>query len=268
MHYIIFIITIFFISLFSCQKVIDINLNEAAPQFVLEASLQEGTSDFRVRVTKTENYFSTNAPTIIQNAVVKLSVDLAPEIILVNENNGYYTASQFKALNDVNYHLSVEVEGKYYKASSYMPKQIILDSISIEKNPSRPFGGKEADSLYTLFCNFKDPVNEINYYQIKTIVNGIPASTGDDILVFDDRFTNGNNIRIPIFTRDFKLNDSVKVYLLTIDKSTFDYFNTLSQIVSNGNNSPAPSNPITNWSGNALGYFGTYSSSGKTVLVK
>jgi len=39
-------------------------------------------------------------------------------------------------------------------------------------------------------------------------------------------------------------------------------------IVSDGNSSAAPANPISNWSENALGYFGAYSVSEITVLVK
>ncbi len=256
------------LGMFSCQQVIDINLNESAPQFVFEAALEEGTHDFKVRATKTGNYFSTEAPTPIKDAIIKLSTEQGGELLLNNENNGYYTLNQYAALNNTDYKLTIQTEGKTFTASSYLPKSVVLDSVSVEKNPPNPFGGEDKDSLFTLFCNFTDPKDEVNYYQIKSVVNGIPSSEGNQILVFDDRLTNGNKIRIPIFTREFKLGDVVEVYLLSIDKKTFDYFNTLLLIVSDSNSSAAPANPISNWSDNALGYFGAYSVSSLNVLVK
>lgn len=256
------------ITLSSCQKVIDIDLNSATPQYVIEAELVEGTQDFRVRVTKTSNYFSTDNVTSVNNATITLKKDNGTPTTLTNEANGYYKTTNYTATNKVNYQLSVAVDGKTFDASSFLPKPVTLDSISIEKSGGRPFGGGKADSSYQLYCNFQDPAGEANYYQIKTTINGVPNDKGGSILVIEDRLTNGNKIRIPIFTTDFKLNDVVEIELLSIDKKVYEYFNTLSTLVSNGNNSAAPANPLTNWSGGALGYFGAFSSSKKTVLVR
>ena len=252
----------------SCQKVIDIDLNTATPQYVIEAELVEGTQDFAVRVTKTSNFFSTDKPTAVTNATVTLKKDSGAAISLIGENNGYYKAAKYTATNKANYTLSVSVDGKSFSASSYLSKPIMLDSIEIEKDNGNPFGGAAADSTYQLYCIFQDPTSETNFYRIKTVVNDKPKNKGENILVIDDRLTNGNRIRIPIFTTEFKLGEKVDVELVSIDKKVHDYYNTLSTLVSNGNNSAAPTNPITNWSGGALGYFGAVSSSKKTVLVK
>ena len=258
------IATIF--TLTSCQEVIEIDLNSATPQYVIEAILVEGTQDFTTRVTQTSNYFSTDKATPITNATITLKKDNGAAITLTNNGDGSYKAAKYSAISAANYTLSVKVDGKTIDASSYLPKPIKLDSVEIEKDNGRPFGG--SDSTYQLYCVFQDPASETNFYQIKTIVNGVPKNKGENILVIDDRLTNGNKIRIPIFTTEFNLNDKVEVELLSIDKKMYDYFNTLSTLVSNGNNSAAPANPITNWSGNALGYFGAYSSSKKAVVVR
>ena len=252
----------------SCQKVIDIDLNAATPQYVIESVLLEGTQDFAVRVTKTSNYFSTDKATSVNNATVSLKKENGAALNLINENNGYYKAVKYTATNKTNYSVTVSVDGKTFEASSYLPKPITLDTVELEKDNGNPFGGAAKDSIYQLYCVFQDPTGETNYYQIKTVVNGIPNDKGENILVFDDRFSNGNKIRIPIFTTEFKLNDKVEIELLSIDKKVYDYFNTLSTLVSNGNNSAAPANPLTNWSNGALGYFGAVSSSKKVVVVK
>ena len=70
--YKIFFTLLTIISFCSCQKVIQVNLNNAKPKFVIEASLYEGTSDFTVRVTKTTSYFANEAIPTVNNANVTL----------------------------------------------------------------------------------------------------------------------------------------------------------------------------------------------------
>jgi hypothetical protein len=87
-------------------------------------------------------------------------------------------------------------------------------------------------------------------------------------LVIEDRLSEGINIILPIFTSIFKLDDKVEVELISMYKKMYDYFNTLSTIISNGGDSAAPANPLSNWSGGVLGYFGAFSFSKKTIVVK
>jgi hypothetical protein len=267
MKKIIYPIIALIITLTSCQKVIDIDLNSATPQYVIEAVLVEGTQNFEVHVTQTSNYFSTDKATSIKNATVTLQKEGGTTVTLANENNGYYTVANYTATNKTNYQLKVVLDGKTFEATSYLAQVVPLDSIKVEKALGRPFGNSN-DSLYQLYCTFQDPASETNFYQIKTIVNGKPNDKGKQILVLDDRLSNGNKISIPIFTTEFKLHDTVQVELLMIDQKVYDYFYTLSNVVGNGNNSAAPTNPISNWSGGALGYFGAFGSSKKEVIVK
>jgi hypothetical protein len=54
-----------------------------------------------------------------------------------------------------------------------------------------------------------------------------------------------------------------------MDKQLNDYFTTLGDILtSDANNSAAPANPNTNWSNNALGYFGAFSTQKKSIRIK
>ncbi|MCB0535714.1 MAG: DUF4249 family protein, partial [Saprospiraceae bacterium] len=41
----------------SCEKVIDVDLNSAAPRTVIEANLKEGDQQFQVLVYQTKDYF-------------------------------------------------------------------------------------------------------------------------------------------------------------------------------------------------------------------
>ena len=55
---------------------------------------------------------------------------------------------------------------------------------------------------------------------------------------------------------------------MSIDKSTYDYYRTLADLLyTNPFFGSTPANPNTNLSNGALGYFGSYSSSFKTLVV-
>ncbi len=64
--------------------------------------------------------------------------------------------------------------------------------------------------------------------------------------------------------------DTVTVELLSIDKATYDYFNTLRDILSSDRaaTSLSPANPNTNLSGGALGYFAAWAIDRKVIILQ
>ena len=67
----------------------------------------------------------------------------------------------------------------------------------------------------------------------------------------------------------FTTGDTVRVDLLSIDKASYDCFNTLNDILTSDRSptSLAPANPNTNLTNGALGYFAAYSISSKMVVL-
>ncbi|HOY18983.1 MAG TPA: DUF4249 domain-containing protein [Haliscomenobacter sp.] len=251
----------------SCTKVIDINLNEADPKIVIEAELVSGTQDFTVKITKTSDFFNPGQPVNIADATVFLKAGTNAPLNLKNDGNGIYTLKNFTATENTSYFLSVTAEGRTYEATDFLPKNVPVDSLSLkvgEKNPFSSVGG--ADS-FEIVVNYKDPLADLNFYRIKSTVNGTPRSEGTKLLVIEDRYSAGAYFRLPIFTDSYELNDHVDVELISMSHAMFDYFTTLALLV-DGSGSPAPTNPTSNWSGGALGYFGAFSVSKKSVLVR
>ena len=141
-----------------------------------------------------------------------------------------------------------------------------LESLSADVSDSNPFSSSGADS-FEVVLHFQDPLADLNFYRIKSTVNGIPRSAGEKLLVLDDRYSAGVYFTLPIFTDSYELRDSVDVELVSMSKAMYDYFATLALLV-DGSGSPAPTNPTSNWSGGALGYFGAFSVSKNSILVK
>jgi hypothetical protein len=69
---------------------------------------------------------------------------------------------------------------------------------------------------------------------------------------------------------DIEPGDTVYVELQHITKDMFNYYNTLNNIVGSGGpmGSSTPYNPISNIKGDALGYFGAYSSSFAFLILQ
>jgi Domain of unknown function (DUF4249) len=264
----IFLPIIALVTFASCTKVIDVNLNSVAPQYVIEGTLMEGTQDFKVRITKTGDYFNPTPPTPVTNAVVSLKKATGAPVSLAHESNGIYKTLNYTAVSNTEYTLSVTVDGKVFEATNFMPKAVPLDDLSVEILPEINRDNDFKADSFQINCLFKDPKNVANFYRVKSIRNGLLSDKGSNLLVVEDRLSDGLDIVLPIYTTNFKLNDKVDVELLSIDKKMFDYFNTLTLIVGGGDGSAAPANPINNWSGGALGYFGAFSVSKKSIVVK
>ena len=58
----------------------------------------------------------------------------------------------------------------------------------------------------------------------------------------------------------------MQVTLAHLDRSTFDYYRTLVDVIDGGG--VAPSNPISNMEGGALGYFGAFSITEDSIVVR
>jgi hypothetical protein len=117
-------------------------------------------------------------------------------------------------------------------------------------------------------AHFQDSVGVQNYYRVLIAKNDTLYNKAFDYYIFDDKIRDGQYIDAPLFTTFFKPGDTVNVELLSMDAGVYDYFNTLSEILtSDANTSAAPANPNSNFNNGALGYFAAYATSKKSIRV-
>ncbi len=251
----------------SCQKVININLNDANPQVVIEAALYEGQHDFKVHVTQTASYFGDDVPAAITDAVVTLNDPNSGVITLNNNGNGWYEVPALTAFPNTRYELNVQANGKSFTASADLPLHTQIDTFS-----TKPFGGfgppdpDQGEQL--LLVHFKDTAGIKNYYRVVITQNNQLLSKPEFYYIFDDQIRDGLPIEAPLFTSLFFKGDSVDVELLGMDAGVYDYFTTLRDVLSgDANTGAAPANPNSNFNNGALGYFAAYSSSKKSIVI-
>lgn len=260
-----------FISLFvfaSCQKVINVNLNNANANLVIEGVLYDGVHDFKVKISKTSSYFGTEPSAMVSNAQVFLVPNGSAPIPVPLFANGEYVLSNFQANTATSYQLNVNVDGKVYSANAYMPPITNLDSLTYELFTG--FGGMGSNEKnYLMKAHLNDTVGTENYYRIITTKNDTLLNKAGDHYLFDDKIRDGQKIDAPLFTTFFKDGDTADIQLLSMDADVYDYLTTLNEIISsNANTSAAPANPNSNFDNGALGYFAAYSVSRKSIRIK
>jgi hypothetical protein len=237
----------------ACKKVINVDLNNAAPQIVIEAEITNQQPPYQVRISRTVNFSASNSFPPVTGAIVKITDSTNGRTFQFNEvDSGRYVTSSFSGIPKHVYNLLVTTGGQQYKATSVMPGTIALDSVTFAENTD--FNNKKDINAVV---NFNDPAGPGNYYQFTERVNGrlIP-----NIFVFEDRLSDGKYIQQPLYNDSsyMKKGDTLLLNMYCIDKGVYDYFFTLMNVTGNNFQSATPANPIGNISNGALGYFSAH----------
>ena len=251
------------ISFFSCEKVIDINLEEADKKIVIEGTVPYGFSNEypEVRISKTKNFKEDNSFTGLGGATVAIQVNDRTVYQLTEVSPGIYKTMQSFGHPNNSYHLTVTLDGNTYTATSTMPSQLVsLDSLWLE---SFSFGG---NTDYTIYPNYKDPAGPGNSYRLIEYQNGVQVK---HTFEQNDEISDGLIITRPLINPDgnLKSGDTVRVDLQCIDANVYKYWYSLDISSTGENQSATPTNPITNINGGALGYFSAFSVSSKTIVI-
>ncbi len=250
--------------LISCQKVINIDLNNSSPQLVVEASISNKPGPYFVKLSQTVSFNNITTIPAVQGANVEISDSSGNGESLKELNNGVYMTSTLKGTPGQKYKLTINTGGQTYESFSYMPYPVnglkLAINREIESRPSFGGGGIEQTLHYQVDYEINDPSKYNNYYRFIVYHKNREISSRR---VFDDQFHNGKIIADEFGLHDtinFEPGDTVMIELRNIDKDTYNFFRTLrSGIGGLSFLSVSPANPISNISNNALGYFSAYS---------
>ena len=256
--------------LYGCQQVVSIDLNTANPRVVVEGNIKDQPGPYSVFLSITGSYFDTTLATPpVSHAQVVITDNLGNRDTLKEVISGTYQSSTLIGVSGRTYTLSVKADGKEYMATSSMPAKVFIDSLY-----ALPRHGFDGESGYDIYVTFKDPPELGNYYRINARSSAmIPADSidGRRYRLFTDKLTNGNEMTERIRAgRNVSIGDTITIEFRSIDKATYDYFHTLSDILSSDRSptSLAPENPNSNISGDALGYFAAYTVDSKQIVLR
>jgi len=281
-------ITIFI--LFSCEKVIDVDVPEGETLLVVDAWINNESVEQTIRLTTTAPVFSNTRTPVATGATVSLKDLNTGKIYRFNESDGSgnYTFKPFDtdSFNIVGhkYELSITYNGNNYTAVSVSNETTVVDTVAFQKLTN--FGDTTVRG-YAPWLFGKDIAGEKNYYWIKSYKNGVFFNQTNSINIAEDAGgssgTDGLCFIPPVayfsvvpFDEPLKLNDLFTVEVYSINKESFEY---LFQLTTQVNNSQAglfavtPENLRTNiipknGSPRALGWFNIGKSSRRTFICK
>lgn len=247
----------------SCKKVINVDLNSALPRIVIEANISNQEGSYIVKVSKSINFDQPNTFPKVTGARVVLADDAGQMETLTESKPGEYATLYLAGIPGRKYTLTVTTGGQTYMSTSFLPPPVRISKLTVDIGFDRD---KRVNVIYP------DPPGIKNYYRCIEIVNGFELS---DISVEDDQFKDGavitQTISNDISKYKIKSGDRVTVYLQSIDKGAYEYFRTLSNIMlQDGGGGPpptTPSNPLSSFTNNALGYFNTYSVTQQSIVI-
>lgn len=252
------------ILLASCEDVIEIDLEGIEPKLVIEAVINDIDKTCVVKLSETVDYFNPGIYPNVSNASVSISENDGIPIVLEESEPGIYTSNNISRVENTRYLLEINTDNKSCQAEVAMPQKVAIDSLSYEETPLY----LEFSDGYVVNCHFRDPLEVSNYYRLKVYNINDGQKAIDSKFLFNDDFVEGNQILLQWDVEEYYPEDTVVTELYTLDKSTYDYYNTLFLLGDNIFGSSNPGNPKTNLNNDVLGFFAAYTISRDTIIIK
>ena len=245
----------------SCEKVVELDLDDAKQMLVVEAIVHDSLGDNFVKLSKTKPFNDNSVGyETISGALVIVTDNLGNSFTFTETSSGNYSCPTLQGISGRAYFLTVNVNGKVVTATSVMNPKVSLDSLSHEKR-DRPFNDPNKPIEYGVRTYFFDTPNFTNYYRIKAFNKGVQEK---GYIVLNDDLLNGGIVVFPVFRVNYVEGDTAIIQLLSIDEANFRYFNA----IASSQNGEVPGNPETNLVGeDVVGYFGAYAKSERRLII-
>ncbi|MBA3985110.1 MAG: DUF4249 domain-containing protein [Flavobacteriales bacterium] len=205
------------IFLISCEEVIDLDLNDAEPKLVVEASIlleEDGSSFSFVKLTTTAPFFDVTIP-FVTDAEVKITDENGLEFPFDHTENGIYISNLIPQEN-TSYFLEI-----LYKSDIYTATTKLVTAVPIEFVEQKNDGGFSGEDI-ELKAFFTDPGGVENYYFFEGL-----SSKGNSFDALEDKFFDGNLIFGFYLVEDIEPGDQVNFNLSGIDQTNYNFIFTL-----------------------------------------
>lgn len=226
--------------LFNCEDVIDVDLNESEPRLVIEASINwfKGTTGNvqTIKLSLSAPFFEEQVPPA-NGAVVQIE-DINSNIYNFTEvgNTGIYTNTNFLPVLDQEYTLSIIYNEEVYTATETLKSVVPIEFV--EQINDGGFSGEDIE----LKAFYTDPADIENYYFFEFLSD---ISVVPSLEVYEDRFTDGNQIFGFYTEEDLEPGDNVTIRNYGVSEEFYEYMFILLQQGSEENGGPFETQPAT-----------------------
>lgn len=208
----------------SCEDVIDVNLNEAEPRLVIEASINwykntSGNEQF-IKLSLSAPFFDATTPPA-NDAIIQIT-DAENNTYNFTEDldSGIYRNNSFVPVIDREYTLTINYKGEIYTATEILKSVAPIDFV--EQNNQGGFTGEEIE----LKVYFTDPIETRNYYffEYRSDIPVVPT-----LNVLEDEFIDGNQIFGFYTEEDLESGDVVTIKHFGVSEQFYEFMFILLQ---------------------------------------
>ena len=226
---------------FGCEDVIDVELNEAQPRLVVEASINwfKGTSGSNqsIKLSLSAPFFNASIPPANDASVRVTNTNTGDQYVFIEEGNtGIYYANNFVPIIDAEYRLNIEYDNQNYTAIESLKSVSPIDFV--EQNNEGGFTGEDIE----LKAFYTDPPNIENFYFFE-FTSDIPVVP--TLEVYEDRFTDGNQIFGFYSEEDLESGDDVVIRNYGVSQRFYEFMFILLQQGSDKSGGPFETQPAT-----------------------
>lgn len=207
----------------SCTDIIDVDVPDATPRLVVEASIdwEKGTlgNEQIIFLSLSTPYFGNEEKENVTGAVVLVTNNRTLEIFnFEDQNNGSYTTTSFIPVIGEAYTLEINYGNEVYTAVETLMSVSEIKDVYQSRDQ-----GFNKDYL-EVNVTFDDPAGIENFYFMKF------QHVGDylpELYDISDDFSEGNEMRIFYEKEEFKAGEKVNVNLNGISKQYYNYIRLL-----------------------------------------
>jgi hypothetical protein len=248
--------------LWSCQDVIDVQLDTGETLLVVDGWITNQNQTCTVKLTQTKPYFANTPATAVAGAALQLTDNEGNTENLTETAPGIYKIQTIKGKVGNQYTLKIISQGETYEAKTEIKNVPPIDSLTYRFKEER---SDLKEGIYVRYFGPELPTLG-DYFRVKVYKNDIQYNKPSELIISSDEFINGNYIGDLEFDfgDPFKVNDKIKVELLSLPEDAYYFLQEMITQVNNGGlfGTP-PANVRTNVRNlnpsskkKALGYFG------------
>ena len=202
----------------SCEDVVELDLNNADPRLVIDASIEleeDRTTFARVLLTRTADFYTEGNP-VVEGAMITIDDDQGNNYVLTDVGFGLYSAEIRTAEDGISYTLRIEEGNNIYTATEQLVRTSPL--IEVEQEIVTGFG----DDVLKLTGFYNDPPGLGNYYLFE-----YEDPLNQQVDVGDDEFLDGNTSPTIFFFEDFEAGDLATFRSKGIDQECYNFYRKL-----------------------------------------
>ena len=224
----------------NCEDVIDVDLNDKEPRLVIDAPIRwfKNTTgnEQSIRLSLSAPFFDDSVPPA--NGATVFITDSNNTVFDFAEDGltGFYRNNTFTPVIDETYTLTVIYEGETYTGTETLKSVVPIEFV--EQEDEGGFSGEDIE----LKAFYNDPANIENFYFFE-FLNDIP--TVPTLEVYEDRFTDGNQIFGFYTEEDLEAGNIVTIRNYGISERFYEYMFVLLQQGSEDGGGPFETQPAT-----------------------